>query len=212
MDTLEIRLKNAQLPGEVTPQGMHFKSCGFQDCLRVAAERSDYQRKHREYRAKWNDGNPVKRGIGMASMLHVGGGAKIYPSDGCGTILKIDDFAQVTVMTGASEIGQGSETVLAQLVCEELGLPMSSVKVVNNDTDITPWDVGVHASRTTFIGGNSAIGAARKAKSKILAAAAKVTGLPEAEIELRAGHIVRIESGEALMNLAKLLRSLHFSD
>ena len=60
----------------------------------------------------------------MASMLHVGGGAKIYPSDGCGTILKLDDFGAVTIMTGASEIGQGSETVLAQLVCEELGLPI----------------------------------------------------------------------------------------
>ena len=98
----------------------------------------------------------------MASMLHVGGGAKIYPSDGCGTILKIDDFAHVTLMTGASEIGQGSETVLAQLVCEELGLPLDAVTVVNNDTDITPWDVGVHASRTTFIGGNSALGAAQQ--------------------------------------------------
>src|SRR6266496_649121 len=205
MDTLEIRLKNAQLPGEVTPQGMHFKSCGFQDCLRVAAERSDYQRKHREYRAKWNDGNPVKRGIGMASMLHVGGGAKIYPSDGCGTILKIDDFAQVTVMTGASEIGQGSETVLAQLVCEELGLPMSSVKVVNNDTDITPWDVGAHASRTTFIAGNSALGAARKAKAKIFAAAAKVASVDANSLDLRGGQIVDAVTGRPYMALAKLV-------
>src|SRR6266496_3698314 len=150
--------------------------------------------------------------IGMASMLHVGGGAKIYPSDGCGTILKIDDFAQVTVMTGASEIGQGSETVLAQLVCEELGLPMSSVKVVNNDTDITPWDVGVHASRTTFIGGNSAIGAAKKAKAKIFAAAAKVAGVDANSLDLRGGQIVDAVTGRPYMALAKLVRSLHFSD
>jgi len=72
----------------------------------------------------------------------------------------------VTVITGASEIGQGSETVLAQLVGEELGLPMDAVRVVNSDTDITPWDVGVHASRTTFIAGNAALGAAKKAKSR----------------------------------------------
>jgi xanthine dehydrogenase molybdenum-binding subunit len=70
----------------------------------------------------------------------------------------------------------------------------------------------VHASRTTFIGGNSAIGAARKARAKILAAAAKTTGVPEAELELRSGHIVRTANGEALTSLAKLLRSLHFSD
>jgi xanthine dehydrogenase molybdenum-binding subunit len=212
MDPLDFRVKNAQEPGEVTPQGMHFKTCGLKECLRTAAQYSDYQRKHREYANSWKSPATVKRGIGMASMLHVGGGAKIYPSDGCGTILKIDDFAQVIVITGASEIGQGSETVLAQLVCEELGLPLTAVKVVNNDTDITPWDVGVHASRTTFIAGNSAIGAARKAKAKIFAAAAKLTGLAPEALDLRAGQIVAAATGEPLISLAKLVRSLHFSD
>jgi len=211
MDGLALRLKNAQDPGEVTPQGMHFKSCGFKDCLRTAAERSDFLRKQAENRTRWSDANPVKHGIGIASMLHVGGGAKIYPSDGCGTILKVDDFAHVTLMTGASEIGQGSETVLAQLVCEELGLPLSAVTVVNNDTDITPWDVGVHASRTTFIAGNSAIGAARKAKKKILDAAAAKTGRKAEELSLCGGFITS-SSGEKLFELGKFLRSLHFSD
>ncbi len=211
MDGLAFRLKNAQHPGEVTPQGMHFKSCGLKECLTTAAQRSDFLRKQAENRSRWNDPDPVKRGIGMASMLHVGGGAKIYPSDGCGTILKIDDFAHVTLITGASEIGQGSETVLAQLVCEELGLPMTAVTVVNNDTDITPWDVGVHASRTTFIAGNSAIGAARKAKRKILEAAAAKTGNRIDELGL-AGGFITASSGEKLFELAKFLRSLHFSD
>lgn len=212
MDPLAFRLKNAQVSGEVTGQGMVFRSCGFQDCLRIAAERSDFLRKHAAYRAAKGEGALVKRGVGIAAMLHVGGGAKIYPSDGCGTILKLDDFAHVTLMTGASEIGQGSETVLAQLVCEELGLPISAVTVVNNDTDITPWDVGVHASRTTFIAGNSAIGAARKAKAKILAAAARKTGIPEADLDLAGGFVVRAATGEGIVELAKLLRGLHFSD
>ena len=212
MDPLEFRLKNAQEPGEVTGQGMTFKSCGFRECLTTAATRSDYQRKHRENLARQKEPDPIKRGIGIASMLHVGGGAKIYPSDGCGTILKLDDFAHVTLITGASEIGQGSETVLAQLVCEELGLPISAVTVVNNDTDITPWDVGVHASRTTFIAGNSAIGAARKAKAKILAAAAKKHGCDENELDLHGGHVIRVDTGEPLVDLARLMRSLHFSD
>jgi xanthine dehydrogenase molybdenum-binding subunit len=212
LDGLAFRLKNAQVPGEVTPQGMHFKSCGFRDCLATAAERSGFLRKQAENRRHWNDGNPVKRGVGLASMLHVGGGAKIYPSDGCGTILKIDDFAHVTLMTGASEIGQGSETVLAQLVCEELGLPLSAVTVVNNDTDITPWDVGVHASRTTFIAGNSAIGAARKAKAKILAAAAAKAGLAADALDLKAAHVVVKATGEHVYELGKFLRGLHFSD
>jgi len=212
MEPLAFRLKNAQAAGEVTGQGMVFRSCGFQDCLRSAAERSDFSRKRREYAARRDEPGAVKRGIGIASMLHVGGGAKIYPSDGCGTILKLDDFGHVTLITGASEIGQGSETVLSQLVCEELGLPMSAVTVVNNDTDITPWDVGVHASRTTFIAGNSAIGAARKAKAKILAAAATRFDCAPDALELNGGRIVRAATGEPLTELARFLRGLHFSD
>jgi CO/xanthine dehydrogenase Mo-binding subunit len=211
MDPLAFRLKNAQVAGEVTGQGMVFRSCGFQDCLRSAAERSDFSRKHREYAALRSEPGPIKRGIGIASMLHVGGGAKIYPSDGCGTMLKLDDFGHVTLITGASEIGQGSETVLSQLVCEELGLPMSVVTVVNNDTDITPWDVGVHASRTTFIAGNSAIGAARKAKAKILGAAAQRFDCAPEALDLRGGGIVRAATGEPLIELARFLRGLHFS-
>ncbi len=212
MDPLEFRLLNAQDPGETTPQGMHFRSCGFKDCLRTAAERSDYRAQRREHLAHWRDGNPIKRGIGIASMLHVGGGAKMYPSDGCGTIIKLDDFAQVTLITGASEIGQGSETVLAQLTCEELGLPIDAVTVVNNDTAITPWDVGVHASRTTFIGGNSAIGAARKAKRKILETAAPKAGHAAEDLDLRGGYIVVKATGERIQELGKFLRSLHFAD
>lgn len=212
MDPLAFRLKNAQAAGEVSGQGMVFRSCGFQDCLRIAAERSDYTRKQRENAAQQRAPGAVKRGIGMASMLHVGGGAKIYPSDGCGTILKLDDFGHVTLITGASEIGQGSETVLAQLVCEELGLPISAVSVVNNDTDITPWDVGVHASRTTFIAGNSAIGAARKAREKILAAAAPRYDCRPEELALAQGCIVRKAGGEKLVDLPRFLRSLHFNE
>ncbi len=212
IDPLQFRLKNAQQAGETSGQGMHFKSCGFKECLTTAAARSDFGKKREQNLTAQRDDNAVKKGIGMASMLHVGGGAKIYPSDGCGTILKMDDFGHVTLMTGASEIGQGSETVLSQLVCEELGLPLSAVTVVNNDTDITPWDVGVHASRTTFIAGNSAIGAARLAREKILNAAAGTTAMPADQLSLRGGCIVIDESGEAVITLDKLLRSLHFQE
>lgn len=212
MDQFEFRMKNAQESGEVTGQGMVFRSCGFKECLTTAAERSDFQRKLELNRKNQNAAGSIKRGIGMAAMLHVGGGAKIHQSDGCGTILKMDDFGHVALITGASEIGQGSETVLSQLVCEELGLPMSAITVINNDTAITPWDVGVHASRTTFIAGNSAIGAARKAKVKLLAAAAKKFECAENELDLRGGYVIKAASGEPLIDLPRLLRQLHFSD
>ena len=154
----------------------------------------------------------MKRGIGMASLLHVGGGAKIYRSDGCGTILKIDDYGHVTVITGSTDIGQGSETVIAQLVAEELGLPVSSIAVINNDSEITPWDVGVHASRTTFIAGNSARARPRASpRAKLLQAAGENLEFAPEALDLRGGHVVRAEDGEALLEIGKLIRSLHFA-
>ena len=104
----------------------------------------------------------TRRGVGLSSMLHVGGGAKIYRSDGCGTTIKLDNFGQLVIITGSSEIGQGSETVLAMIACEELGIDMERIRVVNSDTDIKPWDVGVHASRTSFVAGNSLLGSHRQ--------------------------------------------------
>jgi xanthine dehydrogenase molybdenum-binding subunit len=212
MDPLAFRLINAHEAGETTPQGLRFKSCGFKECLTTAAERSAFDAKRKAAIADQKKPCAIKRGVGMAAMMHVGGGAKIYPSDGCGTILKIDDFAHVTLITGASEIGQGSETVLAQLVCEELGLALDAVTVVNDDTDVKPWDVGVHASRTTFVAGNSAIGAARQARAKILQAAASVSNIPVDELALRGGFVVRETDGEAIIEMGKLLRSLHFAE
>jgi xanthine dehydrogenase molybdenum-binding subunit len=208
IDPFELRLRNAQEHGETTGQGMVLKTCGLRECLTTAAERSGW--KEKRDRAE-TDRPHLRRGIGMASMIHVGGGAKIYRSDGCGTILKVDDFAKVTLITGASEIGQGSETVLAQIAAEELGLPLDSITVLNNDSDIRPWDVGVHASRTTFIGGNSARLAAKKARLKLLAAASRQVGIPEEELDLRRGKVVRDSDGEVLGDLAKVIRTLHFS-
>lgn len=209
MDPLAFRLHNAQSAGETTPQGMVFRSCGLGDCLETVARRTDFVEKHRRYRK--GQRGPVKRGIGMASLLHVGGGAKIYRSDGCGTILKIDDYGHVTVLTGSSEIGQGSETVIAQFVAEELGLPIAAITVINNDSEVTPWDVGVHASRTTFIAGNSAQRAARKARRKLLRAASETLGVPARDLDLRQSQVCRADTGEVLMNLGKLIRSLHFA-
>ncbi|MEN8150607.1 MAG: molybdopterin cofactor-binding domain-containing protein, partial [Planctomycetota bacterium] len=205
MDPLDLRLANAQHDGETTGQGMLIRKCGLPDCLTTAAARSGW----REKRGVTDTDRPhVKRGIGMASMIHVGGGAKIHKSDGCGTILKMDDFGQVTLMTGSSEIGQGSETVLAQIVGEVLGIGIEKIDVINDDTDVTPWDVGVHASRTTFIAGNSARMAALEAREKLLAAAAGKLGVDPSTLDIRQGVVVNDADGEAIVDLARVIRGL----
>ncbi len=101
--------------------------------------------------------------------------------------------------------------MLSQIVANELGLPIESIRVVNNDTDLTPWDVGVHASRTTFIAGNSALRAAQLAKEKIRSAAAALFERSAEDLKFGDGNIVDGKTGEKLSTIAKVIRSLHFS-
>jgi xanthine dehydrogenase molybdenum-binding subunit len=210
IDPLEFHLKNAQKSGEFTPQKSFLRECALAECLETAAKASDYSRKRKDYAAERDKPGRYKKGIGLASSIHNAGGAKIHKSDGIGTILKMDDYARVTIMTGASEIGQGIDAVITLIVAEELGVPLEHVTIVNNDSDIAPWDVGVHASRTTFIAGNGTRRAARKAKAQILNAAEKMLGEPAQTLELRGGFVVRDLCGTPLIDLERLLRRMHF--
>jgi CO/xanthine dehydrogenase Mo-binding subunit len=161
MDPLDIRLMNANEPGEVTPQRFRVTTCGLKDCIQEVGRRLDWENRKKTGRVEG-------RGVGIASLIHVGGGARVYKSDGCGTIIKVDDFGKVDVFTGATDIGQGADTVIAQIVAEEIGVVPDDVNIIDRDTAVCPWDVGVHASRTTFVAGNAAVGAAKKVKEKIL--------------------------------------------
>lgn len=212
MDPVAFRLKNAQAPGEVTPQKAVLRDCTLADCITLAASKSDFLAKHASYAAQRGKSGRIQRGIGIASSIHNAGGAKIHKSDGCGSILKLDDYARATLITGASEIGQGIDAVLSQILSEELGIPIGDITIVNNDSAIGPWDVGVHASRTTFIAGNSALRAARAARKQLLDAAATMSGQSVADLDLRGGHVVQAKSGAAVVSLDKLLRSMHFKD
>ena len=201
MDPMELRLRNANQPGDVTGQGVKITTCGLADCIQKAAESVSWKEK----RAR-----PGNRGVGMASMIHVGGGARIYPSDGCGSTVKVDDFGKVTLISGSTDMGQGADTVMAQIVAEELGVPVENVTVVNTDTDLTPWDVGAHASRTTFVAGNSARLAAADAKRQILEAAAESMGESVEDLDMKEGRIYRKGEPEEWIAFEKMVRSKHF--
>ena len=108
-------------------------------------------------------------------------------------------------------MGQGSDTVIAQIVAEELGIAVDDIHVIHSDTDICPWDVGSHASRTTFIAGNAALGAARKIKARILELGAKQLEAPLEKLILRDRHIVHIDDPGKKLEIGKLLRKAHFS-
>jgi CO/xanthine dehydrogenase Mo-binding subunit len=201
LDRLEIRRRNATQPGDPNPQGFVIGSCALRECLEAAAQAVA-------------DAPPPppgwKRGLGYAAMFHVGGGARIYRSDGCGAIVKLDDFGKVSVITGATEIGQGSETVLAMIVAETLGVPLERVDVVNSDTAVKPWDVGAHASRTTFIAGNAARLAAEKLRAELLTMAAAQLEEPAERLVARDGFVFVAAEPQRRLPYERVARSGHY--
>ncbi len=222
MDPVTFRMLNANEPNSTTPQGLVITSCGMKECLATVAAAADRgaQDTGEMRRAQAVPGpsgvdhsSPQKRtGIGFAATLNVGGGARIYRSDGCGANVRVDDFGRVTLITGSTEIGQGSETVLAQIVAETLGVEMKNVRVINTDTDLKPWDVGVHASRTTFIAGNAAAMAAEEARGQIFETASELLGVSPDSLEA-AGGVVWVRGDESRrISLAKVVRRRHLRE
>jgi xanthine dehydrogenase molybdenum-binding subunit len=203
IDPVEFRILNANKPGTVTPQGLRITTCEMRECLRRAAQEIGW---------KGRGMAGPNRGIGFAAFFHVGGGARVYRSDGCGTILTVDDFGLVTVITGSTDLGTGSDTAIAQIVAEELGIPVQNVRVVNDDASIRPWDVGTHASRATFVAGNSALLAARKAKEIILNAAAEVLNTSISSIVVENGVVYDRETPSKRIEFDKLVRRIHFRE
>jgi len=158
MDALELRKLNCNQPEETTPMGLKVTTCGLSECLESVSEKLAWGEKR---------GSSKKRGVGMAALFHVGGGGRIYRSDGSGLFLKLDDFANVNVYYGGVEMGQGLHAVLCQMVAESLGVRPDQVFVNPTDTGTCPWDVGTHASRGAFMAGNAAVAACLQMRDKI---------------------------------------------
>ena len=200
IDPIEFRRINANKSGDVSTQGLRITTCGLEECMDAVKEKLE-----------WGKPKGKGEGIGLASLIHVGGGARVYKSDGCGTIIKMDDFGKIDLFTGATDMGQGSDTVIAQIVAEELGLQIEDIHVIHTDTDVCPWDVGSHASRTTFVAGNAALGAAKKIKARLLELGAKQLEAPLEKLTLRDRYIQHEDDSEKRIEIAKLLRKAHFS-
>ncbi len=166
IDPFEFRMINRNVPNDITPMGLHISTCGHKECLEAAAEKLSWKEKR-------GKGRKVARGVGMASLFHVGGSGRVYRSDGTGVIMKLDDFGNVSVITGGVEMGQGLNTALTLASAEALGVTPDKVTVVWGDTATCPWDVGTHASRGAFTACNAAIMAAEKARKKVFELAAE---------------------------------------
>src|SRR5215470_13281435 len=168
MDPAEIRRRNLLAPPCITVNGLRVQSYGLPECIDQIVQRSGWKERRGDL--------PKGRGLGIACSHYVSGAANsIIRSDmPHSTVnIKIDRDGGVVVYTGASEIGQGSDTMTAQIAGEVLGCSLARVKVVAADTDLTPIDIGSYSSRVTFMAGNATLRAAQEVKKLIAAAAAK---------------------------------------
>jgi 4-hydroxybenzoyl-CoA reductase subunit alpha len=168
IDPAEIRQRNLLQPPCITVNGLRVHSYGLPECIEKTVERSEWKNRKGKL--------PKGRGLGIACSHYVSGAANsIIRSDmPHSTVnIKIDRDGGVVVYTGASEIGQGSDTMTAQIAAETLGCSLPRVRVIAADTDLTPIDIGSYSSRVTFMAGNATLRAAQEVKKLIAAAAAK---------------------------------------
>src|SRR5215469_15608591 len=180
VDPAEIRCRNLLQPPCITVNGLRVQSYGLPECIAQVVTRSKWT----ERKGKLGKGT----GLGIACSHYVSGAANsIIRSDmPHSTVnIKIDRDGGVVVYTGASEIGQGSDTMTAQIAAEVLGCSLSRVRVVAADTDLTPIDIGSYSSRVTFMAGNATLRAAEQVKKLIAAASAKKMSCATEELIFR---------------------------
>ena len=185
IDPLELRLKNLVQKGNVDPySGQIIESCGIQECIKKAAKEIGWDRRKN---LAIHTGTK-RRGIGMACGTH-NTGVWPYVFETTGALVVINEDGTVNLTTGIVDIGQGSNTVFAQICAEVLGISLENVNVVQLDTEIAPYDIGTHSSRCTHIGGNAVKAAAEDAKRQILEVAAKILKVNKDELEIDNGKV-----------------------
>jgi CO/xanthine dehydrogenase Mo-binding subunit len=179
---LEIRLLNALRPGSIIATGVPIKeSVGIVATLEAAAKKAEEKL---DFACREKNGK--KRGVGMASMWYgIGNTGLPNPS---GAYVNLLDDGTAIVMTGCADIGQGSDTVLAQIVAEEIGVDIEDIRVISADTGLTPDSGASSASRQTYISGNAVLLAAKEAMKVVIATAAEMLGVSPAEVVV--GHKV----------------------
>lgn len=191
IDPVELRLQNVLRDGSVHAAGQHLSNVSLSECLTKAADALQWR-------------TPVEgryRGKGLAF-----GERAIKTPFASSAFVKINEDGTVDVLSSTSEVGQGCDTVLPQIVAEELGVPLDWVTKASPDTATTPFDESSTSSRSTFHMGNAVRLAARDAKDQLLAIASEVLHLPIDDLDVRSGSVVsRTQNGEATP-IANVLR------
>jgi len=184
IDPAELRLKTLVPPNSLTANYLRVGSMGLGTCIAKVVEGSDWKRKFRKL--------PEGRGVGLACSSYISGaGLPIYWNNmpHSGVQLKCDRGGGVTVFCGSTEIGQGSDSILAYIVAEVLGVDPFDVAVVTADTDLTPVDLGSYSSRVTLMSGNAALQAAERARQILALHAGRKLEVPVERLTFAGGRV-----------------------
>jgi 4-hydroxybenzoyl-CoA reductase subunit alpha len=178
IDPVEIRLKNARVAGEVLPNGDNVHNCGLKACIEKAEQHTGFRENHLRNRSESSQEALLRRGIGIGVSAYFGG-SLIYPNSSSAGV-RMNDDGTLTLLTGALDIGQGAETILCQIVAEELKVPVEEIQVIAADTETTPVDIGSWISGNAYVTGNATRVAAMDVRKQLLEVAA---GELEANVE-----------------------------
>lgn len=201
MDPLEIRLKNHILVGEIDPRTRYvIESCGLPECIEEGSRRISWQEKRHVPKE-----GKLKRGVGMACIMDVSGAKPFLPEQSA-AMIKLNEDSSVTLLTGVADSGQGIRTALAQIVAEELGIGVEQVHVTAGDTEITPFDLGNYASRTTYVAGMAVRKAALEVKRQLLEVAAEMLEARADDLEWEAGRVYPKGSPQSARSVAQVAR------
>ena len=166
MDPIHIRLINSRQSGEVLPNGDNVHNCGLSDCIKMADEHTNFRSTYGKSRRAPDSKERYRRGIGIGVSSYFGG-SLIYPNSSS-VAVKMNDDGSATILTGAMDIGQGAETILCQIVAEEIKVPVSELQVIAADTETTPVDIGSWISGNAYVTGNAAREAGAEIRQKLL--------------------------------------------
>jgi 4-hydroxybenzoyl-CoA reductase alpha subunit len=198
LDPAAIRKQNLAPAGSLTANWLKIGSMGLGQCIDKVVAGSGWN----ERRGKLG----VGRGLGLACSSYLSGaGLPIYWNGmpHSGVQLKVDRSGLVTVFCGSIDIGQGSDSVLAYVVAEVLGLDPLELKVVTADTDLTPVDLGSYSSRVTVMTGHAALQAAERARDLLAKGVAEKLGCPPERVGFAGGCVFDVEKPEATLAFAE---------
>ena len=185
IDPLELRKKNGYDEGDKFVTDETLRGVGLKKCLdEVARSIGWHEKPFKGSKVQGSNGSNIRRGKGLACMIK----ATITPSVSC-AVVKLNEDASLSIYTGTVEMGQGSETVLAQIAGKELGIPLQTIQVLGVDTDVVPYDLTTSSSRSTFHMGKAVQLAAQDILRRLKRIAAQEYAVPEEKISFADGKI-----------------------